>query len=189
MAQGKKNALDLRAHIVFSDESGFLLIPTVRRTWAPRGKTPVTVHRFAHGRISAISAISVSPVRRHLSLYFALSRDNIRSDDVASFLRELLRAIPGHIIVVWDNSIPHRGRVVRELERSRERLHIEYLPPYAPELNPDEGVWSQLKCSLANGRSDDLEELEDHLLRSIGDIAVSQSKLRACLHGSQLPPF
>lgn len=171
------------------DESGFLLIPSVRRTWAPRGKTPVTVHRFAHGRISAISAISVSPVRKHLSLYFRLSRDNIRSDDVASFIRELLKAIPGHLIVVWDNSNPHRARVVRELERERERLHIEYLPAYAPELNPDEGVWSQMKCLLANGRPDDVDELADHLLCALGDIAVSQSKLRACIHGSQLPPF
>lgn len=189
MAQGKKNALTLRAHIAFVDESGFLLIPSVRRTWAPRGQTPVTVHRFSHSRISAISAISVSPVRKRLSLYFRLSRENIRADDVAGFLRELLRAIPGHVIVVWDNSNSHRGKVVKELERKRERLHIEYLPAYAPELNPDEGVWSQLKSQLANGRPDDVEELEDHLLYSLGDIGASQSRLRACVHGSQLPLF
>lgn len=179
----------MRAHIVFVDESGFLLIGTVRRTWAPRGKTPVTVHRFSHSRISAISAISVSPVRMRLSLYFKLSRENIRAQDVAGFLRELSMAIPGHIIVVWDNGVTHRGRVVKELERKRRRLHIEYLPPYAPELNPDEGVWSQLKCSLANGRPDDVEALEDHLLYSLGDIGASQSKPRACVHGSQLPLF
>jgi transposase len=154
-----------------------------------QGETHVTVHRFSHSRISAISAISVSPVRKHLSLYFRLSRDNIRSDDVAAFLRELLKAIPGHVIVVWDNSNTHRGEVVRELERSRQRLHIEYLPAYAPELNPDEGVWSQLKCLLANGRPDDIDELEGHLLSSLGEVAASQSKLRACVHGSQLPLF
>ena len=128
-------------------------------------------------------------MRCHLSLYFTLSRDNIRSGDVASFLRELLRAIPGHLIVVLDNSNTHRARVVRELERDRERLHIEYLPAYAPELNPDEGVWSQMKCRLANGRPDDVDELEADLLCALGDIAASQSKLRACIHGSQLPPF
>ena len=79
--------------------------------------------------------------------------------------------------------------MVRELERDRERLHIEYLPAYAPELNPDEGVWSQMKCRLANGRPDDVDELEADLLCALGDIAASQSKLRACIHGSQLPPF
>jgi transposase len=77
--------------------------------------------------------------------------------------------------------------VVKELERKRERLHIEYLPAYAPELNPDEGVWSQLKGQLANGRSDDIDELEDHLLYALDHIASSQSNLRACVHGSQLP--
>jgi len=171
------------------DESGFLLIPSVRRTWAPKGQTPVTVHRFSHSRISAISAISASPVRKHLSLYFKLSSENIRADDVASFLRELLRAIPGHLIIVWDNGNPHRGKVVKELARKRDRLHLEYLPAYAPELNPDEGVWSQLKGRLANGRPDDVVELEDHLLSALSEIAASQAKLRACVHGSQLPLF
>lgn len=187
MAQGKKNALRLGAHIVFVDESGFLLIPSVRRTWAPRGKTPLTVHRFSHARISAISAISVSPVRKRLSLYYRLSSENIRTPDVESFLRQLLRQIPGHLIVVWDNSVTHRGKLVRELEQKRERLHIEYLPAYAPELNPDEGVWSQLKGLLANGRPDDVAELEDHLLCRLADIRSSQSKLRACIHKSELP--
>jgi len=77
--------------------------------------------------------------------------------------------------------------VAKDLERSRPRLHLEYLPPYAPGLDPGEGVWSQLRCSLANGRPDYLDELEDHLLCSLADIAASQSKLRACVHGSQLP--
>ncbi len=115
-------------------------------------------------------------------------QDNIRSYDVAAFLRELLKAIPGHVIVVWDNSNPHRGKVVKELERSRQRLHIEYLPAYAPEMNPDEGVWSQLKCLLANGRPDDIDELADHLLSAILNLAASQSKLRACVHCSQMHP-
>ena len=95
--------------------------------------------------------------------------------------------IPGHLIVVWDNCNTHRAKVAKDLERSRPRLHLEYLPPYAPGLDPGEGVWSQLRCSLANGRPDYLDELEDHLLCSLADIAASQSKLRACVHGSQLP--
>ncbi|MBU1671009.1 MAG: IS630 family transposase [Actinobacteria bacterium] len=189
LAQGKKNASRLGAHILFVDESGFMLIPPVRRTWAPKGSTPITVHRFSHSRVSAISAVSVSPVNKRLSLYYHLSRDNIRSADVAFFVRELLRTIPGHIIVLWDNSVTHRGALVRELDRTRERLHIEYFPAYAPELNPDERVWSQLKELLANGRPDDVAELEDHLLSSLVDIRSSQSRLRACVHKSDLPLF
>jgi transposase len=74
--------------------------------------------------------------------------------DVAGFFRQLLLQIPGPLIVVWDNSVTHRGKLIRELEQKRDRLHIEYFPAYAPELNPDEGVWSQLKGLLANGRPD-----------------------------------
>jgi transposase len=179
----------LGAHIVFVDESGFMLIPPVRRTWAPKGSTPLTVHRFSHSRVSAISAVSVSPVRKRLSLYYHLSRDNIRGADVAGFLRQLLKQIPGHVIIVWDNSVTHRGALVRELDRKRERLTIEYFPAYAPELNPDEGIWSQLKGLLANGRPDDVIDLEDHLLSSLADIRSSQSSLRACVHKSELPLF
>lgn len=189
MAQGKKNAARLGAHIVFVDESGFMLIPPVRRTWAPRGNTPHTVHRFSHSRISAISAISVSPSRKRLYLYYRLSRENIRAADVAGFVRQLLRHIPGHVILLWDNSLTHRAMPVRELETKRERLHVEHFPAYAPELNPDEGIWSQLKEILANGRPDDIFDLEDHLLSSLSDIRFSQSKLRACVHESDLPLF
>lgn len=166
-----------------------MLIPPVRRTWAPKGSTPLTVHRFSHSRVSAISAVSVSPVRKRLSLYYHLSQDNIRGTDVAMFVRELLKAIPGHLIVLWDNSVTHRGVLVRELDRKGERLRIEYFPAYAPELNPDEGIWSQLKSLLANGRPDDVAELEDHLLACLVDIRSSQSKLRACIHKSDLPLF
>jgi len=55
LAPGKKNAARLAAHLVFVDESGFLLIPSVRKTWSPVGQTPVVRHRYGHDRISAIS--------------------------------------------------------------------------------------------------------------------------------------
>jgi len=118
-----------------------------------------------------------------------LSHENIRTPDVEGFVRQLLRQIPGPLIVVWDNSVTHRGRLMRELEQKRERLHIEYVPAYALELNPDEGVCSRLKGLLANGRPDDLADREDHLVHCLADIRSSQSKLRACVHKSELPPF
>lgn len=189
MAQGKKNAARLGAHIAFVDESGFLLIPPVRKTWGPKGEKTSLVHRYRHDRISAISAVTVSPIRKHLSLYFSLHEKNIRQDEVIAFLRALLRCLPGLIIIVWDNGRTHRGKLVREFCYSHPRLRLEYLPPYAPDLNPDEGVWSQLKGSLANGRPDDIGELEDHLLECLEDLRSSQPSLRACVHKSELPLF
>lgn len=189
MAPGKKNACRLGAHLVFVDESGFLLIPPRVATWAPRGATPTLVHRLAHDRVSAISAVSVSPVRKHVNLYFRLQRENIRAEGVRRFLSQLLAAIRGEIIVIWDGNQIHKGASVKKLVERHARLHIEFLPPYAPDLNPDEGVWSQLKRALANGRPEDVFDLSDHLLVSLTDIRASQSKLRACIHRSQLPLF
>lgn len=87
MAAGKKNAARLGAHIVFVDESGFLLIPTVLKTWAPRGQTPVHRHRYRRERVSVISGISVSPKRQRLGLYYWLWLNNIGHAEVCVFLR------------------------------------------------------------------------------------------------------
>src|SRR5579863_6998130 len=140
-----KNAARLAAHLVFIDESGFLLIPSVRKTWSPVGQTPILRHRYQHNRISAICGIAVSPKRFHCSLYCPLYEDNIQSDEVAVFLRHLLRQIPGPLIVLLDNGNIHRGDAIEELLSRTSRLYLEPFPPYAPDLNPDEGVWNHLK--------------------------------------------
>ncbi|PYT25030.1 MAG: hypothetical protein DMG58_25055 [Acidobacteria bacterium] len=70
LAASKKNATRLGAHIVFADESGFLLIPNVVKTWAPRGHTPVHRHYYRRDKISVISGVSVSPKRQHLGLFY-----------------------------------------------------------------------------------------------------------------------
>jgi len=69
LGDGKKNAAWLGAHLIFIDESGFMVAPTVRRTWAPVGCTPLIHHHFANDRISVISGISVSPTRKRLGLF------------------------------------------------------------------------------------------------------------------------
>ncbi|MGA2642716.1 MAG: transposase [Spirochaetia bacterium] len=91
------------------------------------------------------------------------------------------------MIALLDNSNTHRGQPLAELRRAFPRLRLEYFPPYAPELNPDEGVWSLLKGRLANGRPDDIEELAKDLQREFRAIAGSQRKLRGCIHHSPLP--
>jgi transposase len=189
MAPGKKNAARLAAHLVFIDESGFLLIPSVRKTWSPIGQTPILHHRHRHERISAISGIAVSPKRFRCTLYCQLYEDNIQGEEVAVFLRHLLRQIPGHLIVLLDNGATHRGDAVKELLSRTPRLHLESFPPYAPELNPDEGVWNHLKKTLANGRPDTQAELMDVLSDEICKLASSQPLLRACIKQSSLPSF
>lgn len=174
---------------MFVDESGFLLIPPVRRTWAPRGQTPIVRHHQKRDRISVISGVSISPQRQHLGLYYWLHMKNIQHEEVCLFLRHLLQHLRGHIIVVWDNGTIHKGPVMRDFCRTHRRLRLERLPSCAPELNPDEGVWSQAKDTLANGRPDTINELWQHLFDTLQDIEHSQPKLRACVHQSDLPPL
>ena len=153
------------------------------------GQTPIVLHRYCHDRISAISGIAVSRKRFHCTLYCQLYEDNIQGEEVAAFLRQLLRQVPGHLIALLDNGKIHRGDPVQELLARTSRLHLVPFPPYAPELNPDEGVWNHLKNSLANGRPDTQAELMDVLADEICRLAASQSLLRGCIRQSDLPPF
>jgi len=189
LAASKKNAAGLGAHIVFADESGFLLIPNVAKTWAPRGQTPVIRHRYRRDKISVISGVSVSPKRQRLGLFYQLYFQNIGQEEVCEFLRHLLRHLNGPVIALLDNSRTHYGEPLQELLRQHSRLRIEHFPSYAPELNPDEGVWSLAKRDLANGRPDDVEELVQDLMHSIDRIRESPTKLRGCILQSELPPF
>jgi transposase len=189
MACRKKNAGRLGAHILFLDESGFLLTPTVRKTWSPVGQTPRLRHRQRHERVSAISAISASPVRQHFSLYCHLYEDNVQGGEVEYFLRHLLRQIPGHLFVLLDNASIHKSDPVGELRARTRRLHLVPLPAYAPELNPDEGIWNHLKRTLANGRPDSQRELMDVLCEEVCRLAGRKDLLRACIAQSELPFF
>lgn len=189
MAPYQKGALRLGAHIVFVDESGFQLTPSVRKTWAPRGRTPVMQHWQRRDKVSAISGLSVSARRKRIWLYWRLSIENLRQAEVCEFLRHLLRHLRGHVIVIWDNLNTHGGEPIRQLCRRFPRLHLERLPAYAPELNPDEGIWDHLKDALANGRPDNLSDLIEDLLDGLLDLRHRQSTLRSCVHRSDLPPF
>ena len=161
----------------------------MQKTWSPVGQTPVLLHRYRHDRLSAISGIAVSPRRFRCTLHCHLYEDNIQGEAVAAFLRHLLRQIHGPVIALLDNGKIHRGEPVQELLARARRLHLEPFPAYAPELNPDEGVWNQLKRRLANGRPDTKAELMAVLSEEIARLARSQQLLRGCIHQSELSSF
>jgi transposase len=174
--------------MAFLDESGFLLIPTVRRTWAPKGQTPVLRHSYRRDRISTLSAITVSPRRYHLGLCVQFHRRNITGVEVVGFLRQLLRLLAGKVVLVWDNGPIHRRLLVREfLRRHHHRLHVYPFPAYAPELNPDEQVWTQAKAELANSTPHNIDQLDQQLRCSLHRIGASQALLWSCIMGSDLP--
>jgi hypothetical protein len=124
LAAGKKNAARLGAHLVFADESGFLLAPLVAKTWALRRCTPFQRHRQGRrDKISVISGISLSPQRHRLGLYYLLFYDNIAQEEVCVFLRELLRHLRGPVIVLLDSGKPcDVDELMQDVIRAMERI-------------------------------------------------------------------
>ncbi len=190
MVTHSKKAADERAHLVLIDETGLLLNPLVRRTWAKRGRTPVLQ---AWGRyrqkVSVIGAVSISPLTHRLGLYFATDpKEHFNGVRVVKFLRDLLRHLRGKVIVVWDGNTNHRSVAVREFLRRNKRLWLERLPGYAPELNPVEAVWSWLKYGkLAQFVPESVEELDDWVLEYLIPLKCDPGLLRRLWEGSDLP--
>lgn len=144
-------------------------------------------HFDRRDRISVISAITVSPKRRRLNLYFQLHFKNIQQQEVRAFLRELLRHLRGHVFLLWDGGRPHTGRLVKQLASRVPRLHLLRFPGYAPELNPDEGIWKLAKGMLANGCPKDRSALSTSLTKALKAISLNRKNLRACITHAGLP--
>ena len=162
-------AADRNAHVVFLDESGFMLTPTVRRTWAPQGDTPLLSCWDRRDRLSAISCITLSPQRSQTNFYFNLLPDNVNTNahHIVDFLRDLKKELGGPYTVIWDGSNIHsRSKVVKAYLAKHPEIVTETLPGYAPELNPDEGVWGWAKygrlANLAAANTADLQERITH---------------------------
>lgn len=149
---------------MFVDQSGFYLLPAVVRTYAPRGQTPVLHEQLTRDHLSAISGITPEG-----KLLMMEQERAFKGPDVVRFLKHALRQIPGKLLVVWDGSPIHRCKAVKEFlaEGAAARVQLERLPGYAPELNPDEGVWKHLKyVELKNVCCQSLSELRSELRKA-----------------------
>lgn len=156
--------------LALTDESGFMLQPVARTTWAPKGKTPELVAGARHDRVSVISAITVSPVARRVSFAFELTRSNFNADSIEQFVRGVQRTVRRPVTFVWDRLSAHRS-VAKRLAGDR-RFEFVLLPPYAPTLNPDEWVWRYAKHHLLAGacpwNGDDLERQVRDAMERVG---------------------
>jgi len=179
------------AHLVFLDESGFMLTPTVRRTWAPRGQTPILDAWDRRDRISAISSISVSPKSQRLNLHFDLLPDNanVHAEDVIAYLRQLKAHLGGPLTVLWDGSNVHgRSRLVRAFLAEHPEIVTERLPAYAPDLNPDELVWAWTKYGrLGNLAARNTDWLRDYIITELTYVREHPELLASFIEKTRLP--
>jgi transposase len=173
--------------IVFWDESGASLLPVTRRTWAPRGRTPVIRHHFNWKRCSMAAALCYGSRGGGAALAFHHQVSAYETETLIGALGELRRFLGGQkATLVWDGLPAHRSKVMGAwLRCQRHWLVVEPLPGYAPDLNPVEGLWSNLKgVELANLAADTLAEVIAAAERGIQRIRdthhLAYSFLRHC---------
>lgn len=164
---------------MFADQSGFYLLPMVVRTYAPVGKTSVLKEHLTRDHLSAMSAIALDG-----KLYMMEQERAFKGEDVVRFLKHLMRQIEGKLLVIWDGSPIHRGGAVKDFLSSGAsgRLQLEQLPGYAPDLNPDEGIWKHLKCvELKNLCCESLAELKIELRKAKERLRHKRDVILGCI--------
>src|SRR5215211_533101 len=179
LAGASSKAQSERRTVLWVDESAFYPLAGVVRTYAPRGETPLLHAPLTRDHLSAISALT--PDGR---LLLTLQERPFRGPDIVRFLQHLLRHVPGKLLVIWDGAPIHRARVVKDFlaRGAAARLQLEQLPGYAPELNPDEGIWHYLKqVELRNLCCDDLAELRVELGLAVKRLRRKRHVLQGCI--------
>jgi transposase len=152
----------------------------VVRTYAPIGQTPELCEEFSHEHLSVMSGITLE------GKLLTMEQDRaFKGEDVVRFLKKhALRQIAGKLLVIWDGSPIHRAKVLKTFlkERAAARVQLEQLPGYAPELNPDEGIWKHLKCvELKNVCCRSLSELKVELRRAKERLRHKRDVILGCI--------
>jgi hypothetical protein len=190
LAAHQKKARRQGARIALIDESGLLMAPLARRTWAPRGQTPEQGQKGgSREKVSIAAAVWLAPRRDRLGLYFhTLPGGYFDSWHMAAFLEAMLKDLAGRFVVVWDGGPMHKGDPIRDLMgHFADRLDLERLPPYAPMLNPVEPLWSWLKWGrLSNFAPKDAAEIETRVVAELAKVRKDQAFLRNLFHASDL---
>ena len=163
--------------------------PLVRRSWQPRGRTPI-LHQRGRSleKVSAIAALCVSPRRDQVRLYFRLHpKAEIDALRVIGFLRPLNQELNAPCVLLWDRLNAHRAKRTAQFVEGVDHLHTFFLPAYAPELNPVEYAWGYLKMNpLANRPAFETKELAALTHRHARSLQSNEPLLRSFLRHSPL---
>ena len=170
---------------MFIDEAGFYLLPAAVRTYAPRGQTPILRVPLTWDHLSAISAIT--PDGRLLMM---IQKEAFNGTTIVRFLKHLLRHMHGNLLIIWDGLPAHHGQAVKNFLRqgAAQRIHLERLPGYAPDLNPDEGIWDYLKqVEMKNLCCHNLDDLHHELRKATARLRHKTDVISACFKLARLP--
>ena len=187
LAQDQKKGRDLKATLLLIDEAGFSLVSPLKRSWSPRGQTPTSRTSLNHHqRVNLLGALLVSPKFRRIRLSVRSFQCNLRSEHVILLLKQVLRLVPGDIILVWDNHKIHVSPQTQEFIEDHPRMHEYRFPTCAPELNPVEFVWTQVSEHTASFAPHNIHELCNRVQVGITRTRTSKNRLLACLINADL---
>ncbi len=179
------------ACLMLLDESGLLMAPLRRRSWAPRGQPSQSEEKTGHReKVSIAGALWLTPQRDRLNFaYQTLVNGYFNNGEVAEFLSGALQWMTQPLVVLWDRGSMHKGGPINTLLAEFEgRLDLEPLPAHAPKLNPVEQVWTWLKYSrLCNFPPQNAHHLDEAIRRELDPIREDQGRLRHFIHASDLP--
>lgn len=165
------------------------MAPLVRRTWAPVGQTPILYQRTGHReKVSLIGALAISPRRRRVRLYFSLlPGQNVTVDTLIPFLQQLRGHLGGRFVLIWDRLNVHKAVRMQRFLAGLKHVRAEFLPPYAPELNPVEGLWGYLKMNpLANHTPHDIDDLAERAADILPAVGLKEDLLRSFIKRTPL---
>lgn len=185
----QKKGLQIGALLGFHDESGFSDRPTVRRTWSRRGITPIVKTAGGWKTRSSLGTIVVEPDGSNPRFFLSIKKQTVHTEDIICYLKQMKRHLGGRkLILLWDGLTAHRSKqTLAYLKTQKSWLTVERLPSYAPELNPQEYAWANMKTKdHVNTCSTSLEDLDDVIRRGAKRIRRNQSLLRGFLKASGL---
>jgi transposase len=164
------------AQIWFGDEAGVRSDAHSGTTWAPRGETPIVSTTGARFGLNLISAVT-----RQGHFRFMCVRGRVNGPVFIEFLKRLLHGSGGPVFLVVDGHPAHKAALVRKYVASLQgRLELYFLPPYSPELNPDEHVWNDLKNNALGPRAIiGPDQLKRDVLSHLHHLQRSPDRVRA----------
>lgn len=133
-----------------------------------------------------MGALLISPNGRRICLSVRSYWHSLTGKEVIAFFRQLLRIVPGHLVLVIDRHPIHKRRMVQEFIAEQKRLHVFSFPVAAPELNPVEYVWTQVNEYTAGTAPHNRDELQANVQAGVARTRNSKKRLLACLHKSQV---
>ena len=164
-----------RAKIFFGDEAGIRSDHHAGTTWAVKGQTPIVTSTGARFGLNMISAVSAQGEMR-----FMVVEGTVGAGRFIEFIRRLLHGEDGMIFLIVDGHPSHKAKSVSKyLESVKDRFRLFFLPPYSPELNPDERVWNDLKNNkLGRMVVTTAQELKDAVISQLRSIQRSVDRVR-----------